>query len=719
MKRNSAPPLRVAILGGGPAGAFCAIWLGELSRRGGPEVEAIVFDHKDFDQPGPAGCNMCAGIIPDSLVRNMGAMGLDLPPHVIQRRLQGYLLETAGGAVDIPAPAGARLYATFRGPGPLGIYPAAQEGFDWWLLGEARKRGALHLSKLVTDLRLPAEPGAPYLVMCRDGATFEADVVVGAFGVSGNLGGVFERLGFGYRAPKTVRARQAELPLDPDFIERHLRNRVLIFAGGMPGLRFAAITPKRQHVTVTLIGRDLGRPDMERFLDLPAVRKHLPRGWTMGQQCCSCAPRLPISAARHPVFERLLVIGDANISRYLKNGIESSFYTAQWAARAIARGQVGSAELARRYYLAPARRAYAMDNAYGRLLLRLHDLISRSVVITRAHIVVARKEQAGALPGRLLTEVLWGMFTGNIPYRAMLHKAFSPRLQARLLAELALTAAHELLPARPLRPMGDAPPTSSLGPLGSQQTAIIIGGGPAGASCAMTLAREGTRLRRAPRIILVEQKRFGEHQNQCAGVISLPGLEAMHDLLGVEVPRDLIQRDLRGYVLHADGNAIDLSGDELGEGEIALRRVQLDRILLEAAQRCGVEVVHARASAVEVNRDGVVAYTDSGTFHGDVVIGAFGLDRGIAQEFARGTRYRIPAALETLACKLHPGGLDHIPELLGDFIHVFLPPERRLEFGALIPKSNHVTVVVAGQGLRETDMTAFLTRYGAQLLPPA
>jgi flavin-dependent dehydrogenase len=170
--------LQVGIIGGGPAGAFCAVWLCRLSEQFRLGLEVTILDYKSFEKPGPAGCNMCAGVIPDSLVRNLHSLDIDLPEHVIQRRLEGYLLHTRGGTVDIPAPPGTRIYATFRGPGPLGMYPAAQEGFDWWLLSEAQQAGARHVSKLVTDVQAPTSGAAPFTITCRDGSIHETDLLV-------------------------------------------------------------------------------------------------------------------------------------------------------------------------------------------------------------------------------------------------------------------------------------------------------------------------------------------------------------------------------------------------------------------------------------------------------------------------------------------------------------------------------------------------------------
>ncbi|MFB3880876.1 MAG: NAD(P)/FAD-dependent oxidoreductase [Armatimonadota bacterium] len=427
-QRGSGP--RIAILGGGPAGAFCALWLGALSRQSNLPLRTAIFDYRDFQKPGPSGCNMCAGVIPDSLVRSLAELGVALPERIIQRRIEGYHFHARGGSVDLPTPPGTSIYATFRGPGPRGVYPSAREGFDWWLLSEAEAAGATIIRELVVDVRGPAGEGGPFLITCRKGPTYEADIVVGAFGVNSNLLAVFEKLGFGYQAPRTIRARQAEIPLPAGFIEEVLRNRVVILAMGWPGLRFAAVTPKRQHVTVTLIGDNPSAEMMDQVLRSPELRRHFPPGWEPPGIYCACAPRMPVAGARDPIADRLVVIGDANVGRYLKNGIESSFHTARWAAEALLTGT--SARALRRHYLRKCDRVYRADNRYGRVLFRLHDLVSRSALISGSHLSVVSAEQISQARGRTVSELLWGVLTGNSSYRSLLLRALDPRLQARL-----------------------------------------------------------------------------------------------------------------------------------------------------------------------------------------------------------------------------------------------------------------------------------------------
>jgi flavin-dependent dehydrogenase len=68
----------------------------------------------------------------------------------------------------------------------------------------------------------------------------------------------------------------------------------------------------------------------------------------------------------------------------------------------------------------------------------------------------------------------------------------------------------------------------------------------------------------------------------------------------------------------------------------------------------------------------------------------------------------MPPFLETVVTKIHPGGLEHVPNLLADRIHAFLPRLPAIEFGALIPKGNHITIIIAGRRVTVADMETFL-----------
>ncbi len=246
-----------------------------------------------------------------------------------------------------------------------------------------------------------------------------------------------------------------------------------------------------------------------------------------------------------------------------------------------------------------------------------------------------------------------------------------------------------------------------MGPLVGGRVAII-GGGPGGACTALALVRMATARGRAIEVILFEPKDFVSQYNQCSGVLSPPILGLLNQELDLTLPPGLLQREITGYVLYGESECLDMSAQDHEDATFAVRRVQFDRFLLDATEKVNVQVKRSRVYDIEFGLRGVILYSDEGSWEADVVVGAFGLDRTIGQALARRTAYRMPPILDTIVTRIHPGGLEHIPTLLGDRIHAFLPGLSPIEFGAIIPKGNHITIIVAGRGVGVADMQAFL-----------
>jgi len=251
---------------------------------------------------------------------------------------------------------------------------------------------------------------------------------------------------------------------------------------------------------------------------------------------------------------------------------------------------------------------------------------------------------------------------------------------------------------------------TDLGPLHDGQTVAIVGGGPAGMACALTARREAERRGLAVNVLVFERKRLGIDHNQCAGVLSPPILALLREEFDITLPPELLRNEIRGYVLHGARGGVSLRGDERGGATLTVRRNEFDAYLAKRAAERGIQVVQAQVTDLEFRDDGVLIFTWIGTFRADVVVGAFGTGRVMEDTFGHSTAYAPPPTLGTLVTKHHPEGHERpiIPGLLDGHIHVFLPPLPRVEFGSLIPKGNHVTVIVAGQNLRTDDMRAFL-----------
>lgn len=465
MRRDGRPDegLRIAVIGGGPAGSVCALALLYYARRAERDVEVVIFDRKSFVDFGPRGCNMCAGVISDTLVRNLEHLGIVIPPAAIQQEILGYQMETRAGSLRLGRPARSTIYAVYRGIGPRGLEYDEARSFDLLLLRSAIECGAKHISQTVTGIELPRGPGGtqqasgrgesakggpgPGAVLYGGGERYVADVIVGAFGVNSTLPRYLEGQGIGYRPPRTVQACQAEVPLDEAFIRERYRGEIKIFNLGLPGIRFASITPKQRHVTVSLVGPRVEQRDLEAFLQRPEVRAHFPPGWHVPRGYCLCYPRLPVTGARRPYADGFVVVGDAYISRYLKDGIGSAFYTGFLAAQTIMTRGIGRRHF-RRHYAARCWRRYFWDNVCGKLIFAYNDLVARSSFLVAAYLRLARREAREEAPGEgTFSRVAWEVFTGDAPYHESLLEGVNPRLTIRLVAALGRELRARLRPA--------------------------------------------------------------------------------------------------------------------------------------------------------------------------------------------------------------------------------------------------------------------------------
>ncbi|MCL4504794.1 MAG: hypothetical protein M1434_04370 [Chloroflexi bacterium] len=249
-------------------------------------------------------------------------------------------------------------------------------------------------------------------------------------------------------------------------------------------------------------------------------------------------------------------------------------------------------------------------------------------------------------------------------------------------------------------------PNHGLGPLAAGSRAVVVGGGPGGVATAIALKQGARALGRDVHVVVVEGKQFTGHQqyNQCAGVLSPPIVELIEGDLGVPFPHSLGHVMITGYVLHTARSEIVLDGE--AEPSIALRRVEFDAYLLEAARERGIDILSARVTGLEFHTDRVVVYTDTDMLEADVVVGAFGLDEGTGVLFERAVGYKPPPALSSVVTKYHPG--ESGMAQFGDRIHAFLPTSAQIEFGALTPKSNHITINIAGASVDANLMREFL-----------
>lgn len=249
--------------------------------------------------------------------------------------------------------------------------------------------------------------------------------------------------------------------------------------------------------------------------------------------------------------------------------------------------------------------------------------------------------------------------------------------------------------------------SNQLIPLKDKDVVIIIGGGPAGSSCAIKLKKLALQEKTNPRIVIYEGKQFEKksYYNQCLGVLSPPIEKIMEQELGIPFPSHIIQKNINGYYINSKNNTIKLSGED--NPSYACRRVEFDNYLFQKARECGIETISARVTDLDFGPDGVMVYSESNNIKADVVVGAFGLDDGMAKTFERITSYQQPKFLSSIVTKIHPG--ERAMEEFGNYIHAFLPCSlSHVEFGAITPKGNHLSTNIAGKNVDSKMMDEFL-----------
>ena len=245
----------------------------------------------------------------------------------------------------------------------------------------------------------------------------------------------------------------------------------------------------------------------------------------------------------------------------------------------------------------------------------------------------------------------------------------------------------------------------TLGPLQDGASAVVIGGGPAGCSVALTLLRMARESGKSYKVKIFEPKQFGRHYNQCLGVLSPPLLDILRDNFAIELPAGMILRRIEGYTLRYGREIIDLEEGE--ENTLAVRRVELDRFLLDKAREAGAEIIPSRVTAAEFGNDCATVFSEGEYTRAQVVFGCFGLDPGMAVALRRQSFYRPPRRIETLVTRYKCS--DELIESFGEMIQVYLPREKGIEFAAITPKAKHASVVLAGKRVALRDLDAFLS----------
>ncbi len=427
---------RIGVIGGGPAGSFFSYFVLDMAQRLGIEICVDIYEPRDFFSPSPIGCNMCGGIISETLVQMLATEGINLPPQIIQRGIDSYTLHTDKGKVEIVTPLEEkRIGAVHRGCGPKDIKDTKWGSFDGFLQILAVEKGTHIYREKVTKIN--NDNGKPVIVR-KDKSIQAYDLLTVAVGVNSGTLKQFADYFPSYRAPKTTKTFIREFYLGEDEISRLLGNSMHIFLLDIPGLEFAAFIPKGEYVTFCMLGEDIDSDLLDKFLNTPEVRKAMPEKIYKNMISCRCNPKINVGAAIKPFADRLVFVGDCGITRLYKDGIGAAYRMAKIAATTSIFEGVSEKDFAKFYW--PACKKLIYDNRLGKVVFKINKLNQKISIARSAILKTVKAEQKNNSNRKFMSTVLWDMFTGSATYRDIffltLHPVFLYRYLVGILSSL-------------------------------------------------------------------------------------------------------------------------------------------------------------------------------------------------------------------------------------------------------------------------------------------
>ncbi len=402
---------RVCVIGGGPAGSFAALHLLRLSHLNNLHLEVMIFEPRDFSRPGPAGCNRCAGVLSSRLWGNLFELGLSIPDEIIQAELQSYNIHLDHQSIRLNRPdPSRRIISVYRGGGPRRVQEAPEASFDEFLLSQAINRGALHIPHRVREVRWEDQP-----VVYTTDDHYPASFLVLATGINSRSP---LDASFSYTPPKTEVMAQDEVLRPPDWISEEVN----AYFKQPPGLNFGAIIPKGRYLNISLLGKGFTRDSVDEFIAAQNLTDDLQ--YTSKSSLCGCNPRIAVGMAKHYFGDRWVAVGDAAVTRLYKDGIGSAYQTTK-SAMSVAM-QLGISSLMFRKYYAPVCHSISIDNSYGFLLFRMWNFVLNSPGILNAWKGTIQREMSLPVKDRRHMRILWGMLTGDEPYRRLFYRGIHP-----------------------------------------------------------------------------------------------------------------------------------------------------------------------------------------------------------------------------------------------------------------------------------------------------
>ncbi len=251
----------------------------------------------------------------------------------------------------------------------------------------------------------------------------------------------------------------------------------------------------------------------------------------------------------------------------------------------------------------------------------------------------------------------------------------------------------------------------------------IIGGGPAGSFFSYFLLDLSERVGLDIQVDIYERKNFSSFGpagcNHCGGIVSESLVQALA-AEGINIPSKVVQRGINSYVLHTDVGSVRID-TPLQEKRIAamhrgagphgsqeIKWSSFDGFLQKLTSGKGADIINDRVKDITFRQGKPELTTKGGKIAVyDLLVGTAGINNTLKAFENMGMGYKAPVATKTFICEFHLGH-ELVLKHFSSSMHVFLLNLPRLEFAALIPKGDYVSLALLGDDIDKELVQSFL-----------
>lgn len=251
----------------------------------------------------------------------------------------------------------------------------------------------------------------------------------------------------------------------------------------------------------------------------------------------------------------------------------------------------------------------------------------------------------------------------------------------------------------------------------------VVGAGPAGSMFSYFLLNMAEAVALDVSVDMFEPRHFCHRGpagcNHCGGIVSESLVQRLATE-GIILPDDVVQRGIESYTLHMDVGDVEIATPLMEKRIAAIYRGNgprdsepldthsFDGYLLELAQQKGATVINKLVTDVRRNGELMSVHcADQFSDSYDLVVMATGVNSRLMESLENQTQeFHRPGRTKTFICEFHLGR-KVIRETFGPSMHVFLLDIPRLEFAALIPKGDYVTLCLLGDDIDDELMSRF------------